>query len=229
MIDKITFTAGSPKVAGIILAAGQSSRFGGIKQLLPWKKANLVNTAIYTARTAGLDPIVVVLGANAAVIRATIQDEDVTTVENTYWAEGQSGSIRVGLEHIRQPVSGALILLADQPQVSVSLVVTLVEQARLGRDIVAPVINDQRANPVYFSAKTFDRLKAVSGDQGGRSLFSEYRADLVPFLDDWMAKDIDTPQDYSDLRSHYGLPPVSLNQVQSAGSDWAPPVIGNSR
>ena len=69
-------------VAGIILAAGSSSRFGDIKQLLPWRDKNLINTIIETALLADLDPVIVVLGANADVIQGTIEAPGIQVVVN---------------------------------------------------------------------------------------------------------------------------------------------------
>ena len=86
------------KVAGVILAAGGSSRFGRPKQLLPWGEQNFVNTVLQTARLVGLDPLIIVLGNCADVVRTTIQDEDVQVLL-TDWKLGQLLS-QIGCNHL---------------------------------------------------------------------------------------------------------------------------------
>ncbi len=118
----------SKKVAGGILAAGGSSRFGEIKQLLPWKNKNIINTVVETAALADLDPILVVLGANAGLIQASLDNETVQVVNNTDWDKGQSTSLKAGVTAIRQTVDGVLFLLCDQPHLTVNLVDAVVEE-----------------------------------------------------------------------------------------------------
>lgn len=192
-------------VAGIILAAGSSSRFGGIKQLLPWRDRNLVNTVIQTVQLAGLDPIIVVLGANAAVIKETIVEDAIQVVINPDWDKGQSASLKVGIKEITKPVEGALFLLCDQPHLSVNLVRGVMEEGLRTGKVVVPVIDDRRANPVYFPATCFNLFEKLEGDAGGRQIISACPHTTLPWLDDWMARDIDTPEDYQLLREHFGL------------------------
>ena len=193
------------RVAGIILAAGSSSRFGDIKQLLPWRDKNLVNTAIQTAKSAGLDPIIVVLGANAGKIQETIDDDVVHVVVNPDWELGQSTSLKFGVKAISEPVEGVLFLLCDQPQLSVNLVSAVVEEGRRSKKVVTPIINDRRANPVYFPASCFQLFEKLEGDAGGRQIISASPHTTFPWLDDWMSRDIDTPEDYQQLRDHFAL------------------------
>lgn len=64
-------------------------------------------------------------------------------------------------------------------------------------------MNDRRANPVYFPKSTLKEIVEVTGDQGGRAIFSDFQVELVPWLDDLMALDIDTPDDYERLKACY--------------------------
>jgi len=192
-------------VAGIILAAGGSSRFGEIKQLLPWRDKNLTNTIIETALLANLDPIIVVLGANADVIHATIEDPGVQVVVNQDWEKGQSTSLKAGLKAIDKPVQGAVFLLCDQPQISVILISGVVEEGLRNGKVVVPVIDDRRANPVFFPASCFTLFEKLEGDVGGRQIVGDCPHTTLPWLDDWMARDIDTLDSYRLLREHFGL------------------------
>ncbi len=195
----------SKKVAGVILAAGGSSRFGEIKQLLPWKNKNIINTVVETAALADLDPILVVLGANAGLIQASLDNETVQVVNNTDWDKGQSTSLKAGVTAIRQTVDGVLFLLCDQPHLTVNLVNAVVEEGLRSGKVVTPIIDDRRANPVYFPASCFPLFDTLEGDAGGRQIIPACPHTTLPWLDDWMARDIDTPEDYRALRDHFGL------------------------
>ena len=193
------------KVAGVILAAGRSSRFGEAKQVLPWRNENLVNTVVETALLAGLEPVVVVLGANAAIIGNTLDESQVIVVVNHGWEQGQSTSLKSGMAAIPEAVDGVLFLLSDQPQLSVNFVSSVVEEGLRTGKVVVPVINDRRANPVYFPRSCFPLFEELKGDAGGRQIISSCPHTTLPWLDDWMARDIDTPEDYEELKKHYGL------------------------
>lgn len=195
----------SKKVAGVILAAGGSSRFGEIKQLLPWKNKNIINTVVETAALAGLDPILVVLGANAGLIQASLDNETIQVVTNPDWDKGQSTSLKAGVTAIRHTVDGVLFLLCDQPHLTVNLVDAVVEEGLRSGKVVTPIIDDRRANPVYFPASCFPLFDTLEGDAGGRQIISACPHTTLPWLDDWMARDIDTPEDYRALRDHFGL------------------------
>jgi molybdenum cofactor cytidylyltransferase len=66
-------------------------------------------------------------------------------------------------------------------------------------DIVAPRLHGRRANPVLWHRRTFDDLASLSGDVGGRVLFSKYEVAWVPWEDAWLHFDVDTPADYREL------------------------------
>jgi molybdenum cofactor cytidylyltransferase len=192
----------SKQVAGIVLAAGNSSRFGSPKQLLPWRKTTVLNSVVRTAIEIGLAPVVVVLGANAEQIEPGLPERCIV-VTNTSWSEGQSSSIRIGLAQVPEDIDGVLMLLGDQPQVNPHFCESIIQRGLESGKITIPYVNDRRANPVFFPKNTLERLGQVAGDQGGRAIFSEFRVELLPWLDDCMAMDIDTPEDYEKLKACY--------------------------
>jgi molybdenum cofactor cytidylyltransferase len=194
----------SNQVAGIILAAGGSSRFGSPKQLLPWRGTSVLNSVVSTAFDTGLAPVIVVIGANADQIEPSLPKECVV-VRNDAWPEGQSSSIRIGLAQLSEKIDGVLVLLGDQPQVNPHFCSSIIQKGLECGKITIPYVNDRRANPVFFPKHTLKRLGQVTGDQGGRAIFSEFQVEYLPWLDDCMALDIDTPEDYEKLKACYNL------------------------
>lgn len=189
--------------AGIILAAGESSRYGQAKQLLDWHGQPFVRVVAKTAMEAGLSPVVVITGSNAEQVEAAVEGLDVKIIRNSKWQSGQGSSIRQGVESVNavSPVPGsAVFLLADQPQVTASIIRALTERHAQGLfPILAPMVIDQRANPVLFDRVTFQDLMSLEGDVGGRAIFHKHRVEYLPWHDDRLLLDVDTPEQYQRL------------------------------
>jgi molybdenum cofactor cytidylyltransferase len=192
------------KTAGIVLAAGGSSRLGRPKQLLEWHGAPLVRHVAGRALAAGLSPVVVVTGADADQVREALRELPVSFAHNPAWASGQASSVKVGVRALPAECGAAVFLLSDQPQVPSDLLRGLVlAHAGSLSALVAPRVHGRRANPVLFDAALFPELLALSGDTGGRSLFSDPRGFPVQWID-WddpdLLLDVDTPADYERLQ-----------------------------
>ncbi len=188
------------RAAGIILAAGGSSRMGQTKQVMLWRGEPIVRRVAQTALAAGLSPVIVVTGSYASEVESVVQDLPVMVAFNENWEEGQSTSVFTGLKALPPETGAAVFLLADQPQIPVPLVRKLreVHSATLS-PIVAPQVGDRRANPVLFDRQTFSGLSSLKGDAGGRLLFSQYPVTWIPWYDDAITLDIDTLEDYQRL------------------------------
>ncbi|MFZ1042280.1 MAG: selenium cofactor biosynthesis protein YqeC [Anaerolineales bacterium] len=189
------------RTAGIVLAAGGSTRFGRPKQLLDWRGEPFVRVVAQTALKAGLSPVVVVAGANAVEVESKIKDLPLTIVRNENWQSGQASSIRAGVKTLPEETGSAIFLLSDQPQIPGSVIRALTEtHATELHPIVAPlVMMEQRANPVLFDRLTFSDLLALEGDVGGRAIFSKYHVEYMPWHDDRLLLDVDKPEDYQRL------------------------------
>jgi molybdenum cofactor cytidylyltransferase len=189
------------RTAGIVLAAGESRRFGQPKQLLDYHGQPFVRTVAQTALSAGLSPVIVVTGANAGQVEAAIHDLPITINRNPDWKDGQSTSLKTGLEALPGEIGAAIFLLADQPQVTPTVLRALVEQHSADlAPIVAPLVAGQRANPVLFDRVTFPDLLALTGDVGGRAIFSKYPVNYLPWHDEDLLVDVDTKDDYQNLK-----------------------------
>lgn len=186
--------------AGLILAAGGSERFGSPKQLLDWHGQPFVRSVAETALKAGLDPVLVVTGAFADQVQAALQGLPVELVHNPDWESGQASSVRSGIQALTHRIGAVLFMLCDQPQLPTTLIQALLEKhAHSLAPIIAPLISEQRGNPVLFDQITFPDLLQLSGDTGGRALFSRYPISWVPWHDPGLLLDVDTPQDYQQL------------------------------
>jgi molybdenum cofactor cytidylyltransferase len=217
-------------IAGIILAAGGSSRFGRPKPLLDWHGKAFVRAVAETALSAGLSPVLVVTGAAAEQVETVLHDLPVAIEHNSHWQQGQSTSIQAGLIRLAQlqqfsgyhtqpgsflqgpsPLSleigasgewvgSAIFMLADQPQITTYILNALTkEHARTLAPIVAPLVGGTRANPVLFDRETFLDLLALRGDIGGKAIFCKYQVDYLPWHDENLLSDVDTPEDYRKL------------------------------
>jgi molybdenum cofactor cytidylyltransferase len=188
------------RVAGIILAAGASERYGQPKQLLLYRGQPFIRVVAQTALAAGLSPLIVVVGAVDAPIRAALEGLPVQIVFNPRWPEGQSTSMRVALEAIPESAGGGIFFLSDQPQLPVGLVTALLDRhAETLAPVVMPFAGGRRGNPVLFDRAVFPDLASVTGDRGGRALFDRYPIERVEWPDESILLDVDTPDDYHRL------------------------------
>lgn len=187
-------------VAGVVLAAGGSTRMGRPKQLLEWQGELLVHRSARVALEAGLDPVVVVTGANAAEVETALAGLPVQIVRNMDWQSGQGYSIATGVRSLPARTGAAIFLLVDQPLIQPSLIRALVDHhSQTLYPIIAPLADGRRGNPVLFDRLTFPDLMALEGDVGGRVLFSRFSPEWLPWNDPSILIDIDNKQDYTRL------------------------------
>ena len=186
-------------MAGVVLAAGRSSRMGEANKLLaPVDGAPMVRRVVETVLQASLDPVVVVLGHDAEDVRETLAGLPVHFTVNAEYARGISSSVGAGIRAVTGRADGAMVVLGDMPWISDSDLEALVAAfgPDEGRGICAPVVERKRGNPVLWSARYFPELQTLEGDVGARHLLAEHHDDVfeVNVSGDGVLKDIDTPE-----------------------------------
>ena len=189
----------APRVAAIVMAAGRSSRMGGANKLLTDVAGQtLVSRAVDAVLASRARPVVVVLGHEAAKLRAAVGDRPVTFVENPAYASGMASSLKAGLQALPVDIDGALVCLADMPRVDPNVLDRLISAFNPieGRAICLPVWEGKRGNPVLWAKRFFTEMGSLAGDVGARHLIGQYAelAAEVPMPDDSVLLDIDTPE-----------------------------------
>ncbi|MDH5019914.1 nucleotidyltransferase family protein [Halobacterium rubrum] len=188
-------------VAGVLLAAGTSSRYGEPNKLLePVDDHPMVRRSARTLLAADLDSVTVVVGHDADRVRDALDALDVSVVRNPDYESGQASSVRVGVNALDdEAVDAAIFALGDMPYVDPASVDALVATfAATGRSALAAGCSGDRGNPVLFAAEHFDALAAVSGDTGGRSvLLAAGDAAVVETGDSGVLRDVDRPDEFA--------------------------------
>jgi molybdenum cofactor cytidylyltransferase len=193
--------------AGIILAAGESARFGRSKQRLRLMGRPMIEWVLEAALASRLARVALVLGRDHdAILRglsALAAHPRLEVVRNPDYRSGLSASLKAGLLRVRADHPSVMFLLADQPLVDAArLNFLLREFQRSDRHICIPVHGGRRGHPVIFSRIHYDELLQASGDQGGRSVIAAHpdRILAVEIDDPDFFLDVDTPDDWSRLK-----------------------------
>ena len=201
----ISVTGVYEPVAAIILAAGGATRYGEIKQLLPWLGKTMIQHIVETTLASRVFEIVLVTGSSGEKIESVIGDLPIKIRRNLNWQDGISSSIRTGLQVISPKSGAAIFILADQPAISSSLITKILDlHSQTLSPIIIPQVKSVRTNPVLFDQRTFPDLLELKGDIGGKSLFNKFPVSLFSWEDERLLTDIDTPEDYTKMlnRSH---------------------------
>jgi molybdenum cofactor cytidylyltransferase len=188
---------GERGVAGVVLAAGLSSRMGRNKLLLEIAGETLLRRAVRTALDASLDPVLVVLGHEEERARAELRDLRCTPVRNPDYSQGMNTSLRAGISALGGGASGAVVLLGDMPFVTPQMVRAIVERWRSsGAPLAVSVYDGVIAPPILYGAPLFAELRALQGDGCGKRVVKEHRAEAIELS--WPASalaDVDVPDD----------------------------------
>jgi len=184
------------RIAGIVLAAGTSSRMGRNKLVEMVCGKPLVRHAVDAALEGGLDPVLVVSGHEAERIDKAVGGASVTILHNRDFGHGLSSSLRTGLAAVPPDCDGAMILLGDMPGISGALVDRLKQafDPSAGRAICVAAAHGHQGHPVLWGRSFFSEIASLKGDKGARVLLDTHAAMVaqVETGDDAPLTDIDT-------------------------------------
>ena len=170
---------GDASVAGVMLAAGQSTRMGRNKLLLPLGGTTVLRRAVGTALEAGLAPLFVILGHESDRIREELSGLACTPVVNEDYLLGMNTSVRKGFRAVPDDASGGIVLLGDMPFVVPSMIAELVARHRKGASLVVSTYDGVVAPPILYGRPLFEELRTLEGDGCGKQVVKRHRGDAV--------------------------------------------------
>jgi molybdenum cofactor cytidylyltransferase len=193
-------------IAGLVLAAGRSSRMGGPNKLLAEiggkPLVRIVADAVLASRAR---PVVVVTGHQRDKVEAALAGLPVKFVHNPHFADGLGTSLKAGIAALPAEADGAIVCLGDMPQVDAALIDRLIGafDPDHGALVVLPTIDGKRGNPVVWSRRFFPDLMTVEGDVGARYLIGRYTEAVaeVPLTGTAALTDVDTPEALEAVRA----------------------------
>ena len=188
-------------IVGVVLSAGESSRMGQPKALLPIDGQTFIERIVQALKSGGVERIVVVLGFNADALRRKIEHLPVEIVVNSDFQRGQLSSLQAALRHLAsdQDCDGILVHLVDHPYIDPNLVRLMLQRfAETQKMIVVPSHRGKRGHPVIFSRALFKELLDAPMEQGAKAVVNARRdATLeIDTEDVGITLDIDTPELY---------------------------------
>jgi molybdenum cofactor cytidylyltransferase len=192
------------RVAAVVLAAGLSSRMGKNKMLIEVGGRTLVRRAVETAISAGLDPILVVVGHESDRIRAELRGLSCTPVLNEEYLRGMNTSLRAGIRALPEDTGAAVVLLGDMPLVDARMVRSLVESLRATpeRPLVISTYDGVVAPPILYARAVFPELRALDANACGKQVVKRHRTEAIELA--WppeVLSDLDEPADLERVRA----------------------------
>ena len=187
------------RLAAVVLAAGRSTRMGGPNKLLAEIRGRpLVRIVVEEALASHAKPVIVVVGHQRGEVEKVLADLPVQLIYNPDFAQGLGTSLKAGIAAVPAEADGAIVCLADMPQVDASLLNRLIAafDPDRGALIVMPTVEGRRGNPVLWSRRFFPDLMAIEGDVGARHFIARYGEAVVevPLEGRAALVDVDTPE-----------------------------------
>ena len=191
-------------IVAVILSAGESSRMGRPKALLPIDGMRFIERIVTALKKTRVGEIIAVLGHNAEEMRQKISDLPVKIVVNPQYRQGQLSSLIAAIRAIEdgekaQSVDGILVHLVDHPYLNPELVNLMIDRFyETKKLIVVPRYQGRRGHPVIFSRQLFAELLAAPVDQGAKPVVHGHRGETLEIDTDdaGVTVDIDTPEEY---------------------------------
>lgn len=188
------------RIFAVVLAAGESSRFGGSKQLQEYRNAPLVRRAMRLAEAASGEHSILVTGHDWRAVFDACKPLRGFLVHNSGYRSGMAGSIASGVRSVSRAADAILLLLADQPLITTQHLETLIgEWNGSAENIVATSFAGTTGPPILFPARYFGQLASLQGDRGARSILADAGERMREVAFEPAATDIDRPEDLDGL------------------------------
>ena len=188
-------------ISAILLAAGESRRMGSAKALLYYQGQTFIARSCNAFLTAGVDELIVVLGARADELRHALPaHHKLRSVVNLRYSLGQLSSLMVGVGALSSESEATLVNLVDHPLIEVETIKALMTSFRAAPlPILIASYQGKRGHPVLFSSQVYGEILAAPLDQGAKVVVRKdpTRVREIPLDDPGILADIDTPEDYT--------------------------------
>ena len=197
------------RIGAVLLAAGEGRRMGGVaKPLIRLQGVPLISRQLVALSGAGIDEVVVVTGHAREAIEEQVRSYVVTLAHNAAHADGQQGSVRVGLAALDGAFDAVIVMLADQPLIGAGDLTELIGafKKRPAGHVVVPVVDGQRGNPIILDDVALARILASDTNLGCRHLI-EREPELVYAFETANTRfvtDLDTMDDMAELARRTG-------------------------
>lgn len=192
------------RVTTVILAAGEGKRMGETKQLLPWGSTTVLGQTIRNLQQTAVHNLLVITGHEAETVNKVAREADVKTLHNPDYAAGEMlSSLQTAVRQLPENITAVLVMLADQPMVKPETIDLLLEAYWQGHsDLIAPVFEGRRGNPVLIGRSYFAELLALPPGDAPRTLLHRHadKLHLVEVPTDSILRDLDKPEQYERER-----------------------------
>ena len=197
------------RIGAVLLAAGEGRRMGGLsKPLIRLQGVPLIRRHLVALSGAGVDEVVVVTGHAREAVEAQVLGFPVTLAHNSAYADGQQGSVRVGLAALSGSFDAVFVALADQPMIGAGDLTELIGafKKRPAGHVVVPVVAGERGNPIVLDEVAHAQILASDANLACRQLM-ERQPELVHVHETANTRfvvDLDTLQDVHALAARTG-------------------------
>ena len=188
-------------IVAVVLSAGESSRMGRPKALLPIDGQTFIERIVAALKQTKVGKIIVILGHNGHELQSKISHLPVEILINTDYKLGQLSSLQLAVRNLQPDLAcdGMLVHLVDHPYLAPALVEEMIRRFyETKKRIIVPKFHGKRGHPVIFSNALFDEILSAPMEEGAKAVVNAHRAETLEIEteEEGIAVDIDTPELY---------------------------------